>query len=242
MRIDRSSVRAAMGAAAVLTVVLGVSGCTGGGDGQASPGGPAGAGLSGQATQGRDQGNDKEAEARRAGRATASVVLGDLDKPKSAKDVGAPFDPCGGDGLDWTAWPAPVRPADGKPHQPRQIKPGGDGTGVQCRWDNSGAITVGPGGASAPEGGYFTTTIAWGRDLEADPAKRQGSTAKTWGGRPGWSLPGTSQAGPTCTAVVDLGDGRGAAGVAVVNGRFSTAVPACDVADTVLTAIVAKVQ
>ncbi|SDD56596.1 hypothetical protein [Actinokineospora iranica] len=240
MRIDRSYVRAAMSAGAVLTAILTAGGCTSSDENTAA--GPAGSGVSDQAAPGRPQSADPGAEERRAGRATGSIPLGDLDKPKSAGQAGAPFDPCGSDGLDWADWPAPVRPTDGKPHAPTQIKPGGDGTGVQCRWDNSGAITIGPGGSSAPQGGLFTTTIAWGRDLQTDPAKRPGSTTKTWGGRSGWSLPGNSKSGPTCTAVADLGEGRGAAGVVVQNARFAADAPACDVVDSVINAIVAQVK
>lgn len=175
-------------------------------------------------------------ERRRAGRAEGAITLGDLNKPKSAAEVGAPFDPCA---LGWAAFPVEVRPVDGKPHAPtaRQPKPE-DPYSVSCVYDNSGKVSFGvDGGAvAATAGTYFVVSVVWGERLNADPAKREGAQPKSWNGRNGLvhRQPDDPQRGAGCVTLVALG--KGVAGVSVTNSRFPGVDP-CVVGDAVITAI-----
>jgi hypothetical protein len=185
---------------------------------------------------------DPDAGPRRAGR-TSALALGDLNKPKTAQELGAPFDPCG---LQWTDFPAEVRPTDGTPHAPTLRAPQeGDGFDLRCLYDNSGKIRVDVNNpqSSGVEGGYFLVSVIWDHEAGLDPAKTQGATAKTFNGRPGLVArsPDDAKTGARlCLAAVRVGAG-GAAGVSVTNSRFKQTDP-CTVAETVVTAIAAKTQ
>ncbi|ALG06395.1 hypothetical protein [Kibdelosporangium phytohabitans] len=189
--------------------------------------------------------NDKDGQTRRAGRNTP-IVLGDLDRPPTWKDVGAPYDPCG---IPWTDFAQEVRPTDGKPHAPRLKRPDADVKWqIECVYDNSGPITVAPkaGTSSNPEGGYFLATVVWQRDGTADPAKNQGSQAKTWAGRSGYLKPAPDdpRLGQGCMAAVRLtagGNPAGATAIFISNSRFPQK-QACDVADQLAGAIATKTQ
>ncbi|OLR91073.1 hypothetical protein [Actinokineospora bangkokensis] len=231
MSIDRRYVRAATAATAMLAFIT-TTACT-----TTDPDTPT---PSTQATgSGGEPGGDGDAEQRRAGRATGSVALGDLDPPKNAEQVGAPFDPCG---LAWGDFPAPVRPTDGAEHAP-QLRPAGgtNGVGLRCVYSNSGKVTINPDGPpTGPEGGVFSTTVVWDRNLQTDPAKVPGSTTKTWGGHPGWIVTtANDKTGPQCSAVITLADG--AAGITTANNRFPQ-TPPCEVVEALAAVIVTKTR
>lgn len=183
-------------------------------------------------------GPDGQVEQRRGGRAEGSVTLGDLNRPKSAAEAGAPFDPCG---LSWEDFPAGVRPADGKPHKPSAQQPRkNDPFEINCVYDNSGAITLESDGSSAgPSGGVFAVSVIWSASrLVPDASKHKGSTAKSWNDRPGLIKPFTDRKhGAACLGLVMLSKGVG--GVSVRNSRFRSVDP-CAVVDAVLAAITAK--
>lgn len=221
-------------ALALTTAALAVSlaACSDDGPGDTADGAAATAGQGAPA-------DNEGAQRRRAGRNEGVVVLGDLNKPKGAKDLGAPFDPCG---LTWADFPAEVRPTDGKPRQPTARAPEKeDPFALRCLYDNSGKIVInadGTGGGT--DGGYFMVSVVWGEKLETDASQRAGSTTKTFGQRTGLVHPQPpDKNGKACVAIVALS--KGAAGVSVTNGRFPAADP-CTVAETVATAIVAKAQ
>jgi hypothetical protein len=186
--------------------------------------------------------HDADAEQRSAGRAAGSIALGDLNRPKDAKQINAPFDPCA---LRWDDFPAQVRPTDGQAHAPTLRAPGEKDTyDIRCLYDNSGRIKIDPNNptASGPEGGYFLVSIFWDSTASVDPAKTKGSTAKSWSGRPGLVLrpPDDARTGSKlCLAAVKVGNGAG--GVSVTNGRFKDVDP-CMVAETLAAAIATKTQ
>jgi hypothetical protein len=181
---------------------------------------------------------NSDVEQRRGDRAEGSISLGDLNKPKAATDINAPFDPCA---LTWDAFPAAVRPTDGKPHTPTAKQPGPDDPyEIDCRYDNSDPIILDPGGNPTPTSRkVFIASVIWSADkLVADPTKHEGSTAKTWNDRPGIIKPFVdTKHGNACLGLVTLSTGVG--GVSVRNSRFPDTDP-CTVVDTVLTAITAS--
>jgi hypothetical protein len=182
------------------------------------------------------------ADQRRAGR-TSAVALGDLNKPKNAQEVGAPFDPCA---LRWTDFPAEVRPVDGQPHAPTLRAPQeGDTFDIRCLYDNSGKVKIDVNNpqASGVEGGYFLVSVIWDREAGLDPARNPGASAKSFNNRPGLVVrsPDDAKTGAKlCLAAVRVGE-KGAAGVSVTNSRFKQTDP-CAVAETMATAIAAKTQ
>ncbi len=181
---------------------------------------------------------DPDAEQRRGDRAEGSIKLGDLNKPKAASEVSAPFDPCG---LSWQVFPAQVRPADGKPHTPTARQPGPDDPyEVDCRYDNSEPLTLDTNGNHTPTTKkIFTASVVWSATkLVADPTKHAGSTSKTWNNRPGILKPyNDPKHGNACLGLVTLS--TGVAGVSIKNSRFPNTDP-CTIVDAVLTAITAK--
>ncbi|SER20141.1 hypothetical protein [Actinokineospora terrae] len=206
-------------------------------------GGPVGSGVTGPphtspGRQVRDQDGARDGvEQRRGGRAPGAIVLGDLDRPRDARQVGAPFDPCS---VTWQDFPPAVRPTDGKPHPPALRSPGKDDPfDVRCAFDGVGTIRIPTDGAAGgPVGGYFLTSVVWGTRLNADPAARAGSVAKTWSGKPGLQARvDDAKSGPGCVGLARLA--HGVAGVSVTNGLFPGVDP-CAVVDSVLTAITAR--
>lgn len=182
---------------------------------------------------------DSDPGQRRAGRDPAKPQeLGALNKPPSAQDVGAPFDPCA---LSWNAFPPEVRPdpQDTDNHAPRLKKPDLDQWTVECEYDNSGSITVDPNGnnSSGPQGGYLIISVSWAKDGQADPSNAPGSQPKTWDGKPGFELsqPDDPQLGQLCMSSVKLSTGSGVTTVA--NSRFRNQKSACDIADASAKAI-----
>lgn len=174
-------------------------------------------------------------ERRRAGRAEGSIRLGDLNKPKTAQEVGAPFDPCA---VTWADFPAPVRPTDGQPHAPRLSQPGPDDPfKVNCIHDHSGKIEISMDGSGSPgTSARFFAKVIWGDQL--DVGKIPNTTPKTWGGKAGVTKPlADSPQGKSCLGAMSLG--TGVAIVDVLNGRFPSVDP-CAVVDSLLTAIAAK--
>lgn len=198
------------------------------------PGNAAGSGATQAAAENVEKEKDAAAAARRrAGREPGSIRLGDLNKPATAKEVGAPYDVCS---LAWTDLPVEVRPMDGKPHKPTLDAPKQDDPFlVRCRYDNSGKIAI--NSESGPSG-YFILGVGWGDKIETDPAKISGSTAKSWNGRAGLiqRLPDKPEKGKSCIGSVKLS--KGAVMVDVTNGRFANVDP-CTVVDAAL-AIAAK--
>ncbi|WP_156755877.1 DUF3558 family protein [Actinokineospora pegani] len=192
--------------------------------------GPAGAGFS---TPAQD---DAASVDRRAGRAEGSLRLGDLNGPKSASEVGAPFDPC--TVVTWDDFPEPVRPTDGKPHPPVQSEASGS-IKVRCSWSNSGQIEIQPGARPTEKGGRFQANILWSDKLDADPAREPGSVAKQWAGKPGLlhPRPEDPKFGKQCLGLVTLANGTG--GVIVANARFPSVDP-CAVADGLMNAIASR--
>jgi hypothetical protein len=213
---------------AAATVLGTLTACT---DGE--PGNAAGSG----AQQAAAETAEKDAAAaarRRAGREPGSIRLGDLNKPKTAAEVGAPYDVCS---LAWTDVPAEVRPMDGKPHTPTLDAPTKDDPFlVRCRYDNSGKTAINGHGATD---GYFILGVAWGDQVETDPAKISGATAKSWSGKAGLiqRLPDMPHKGKSCIGSVKLS--KGAALVDVTNGRFPNIDP-CTVVDVALTVVAGK--
>lgn len=197
------------------------------------PGNAAGSGATQAAPENAEKEKDAAAAARRrAGREPGAIRLGDLNKPKTPAEVGAPYDVCS---LAWTDVPVEVRPTDGKPHQPTLDAPKKDDPFlVRCRYDNSGEIAINGGGA-----GYFILGVGWGDQIETDPAKISGSTAKSWNGKAGLiqRLPDKPQKGKSCIGSVKLS--KGAAMVDVTNGRFPNIDP-CTVVDAALAVVAAK--
>lgn len=179
---------------------------------------------------------DDGVQQRRAGRAPGSLTLGDLNKPPTPDDVGAPFDPCG---LAWTDFPAAVRPTDGKPHKPTPQAPGkNDPYELYCRYDNSGTLTVSSDGTTSGATGRFIVSVVWGRKLSTDPAKHPGATQKTWSGKPGLiDRQKTDKNGTACTGYIRLS--AGVAATSVTNSAFPDVDP-CTVADAIMTAVAAK--
>lgn len=181
---------------------------------------------------------DQAAEQRRAGRAKGSIALGDLNKPKSFDDVGAPFDPCA---LDWSDLPEQVRPTDGKPHAPqlRHIDED-DPFVIRCLYDNSGKVVLKADGTRAGNSGHFIVSVVWGTEIQADPAKRKNAEAKTWDGKPGLiqRFPDDPKTGKSCLGLIRLSEGVG--GASVTNGRFD--VDACAVAEAAVKAITARTR
>lgn len=175
-------------------------------------------------------------ERRRAGRAEGSIKLGDLNKPKNAAEVGAPFDPCLV--VTWADFPAAVRPDDGKPHAPRLSQPKPDDPyKINCVHDNSGAIKIEMDGSGSPgTSARFSVQIIWGDELEV--GKIPNTTPKTWGGKTGVTKPlADSPAGKSCLGAMNVS--KGVAIVDVLNGRYPS-IDSCAVVDSVLTAIAAK--
>ncbi|WP_394622466.1 hypothetical protein JNUCC0626_49910 (plasmid) [Lentzea sp. JNUCC 0626] len=217
----------------VTAALLGTGACTGP---DTDAAGPAGTGATGTAQA------DPGIEKRRAGRAEGSLVLGDLNKPKTAQELGAPFDPCST--ITWNDFPAEVRPDDGKPHTPQLRQPGKDDPfDIRCAFDNSGKVAINPDGSSTgTPGGYFIVSVVWagGDKLNADPAKRQGAEAKTWNGKAGLiqRFPDDPKSGKSCIAMAKLGNGVG--GASVTNGRFGT--DPCVIADALVNAITARAK
>ncbi|CRK57005.1 hypothetical protein [Alloactinosynnema sp. L-07] len=213
-------------------VVLGVSAC---GDSNDNATGPVGAGVTAENSEPQ---TDPGLEQRRAGRGEGTIKLGDLNKPKDATEVGAPFDPC--TTITWADFPGEVRPTDGKPHPPQLRAPEKDDPfDVRCLFDNSGAITLDSNGdRTGAQGSYFMVSVVWGTKLEADPAKRKGSEAKTWTGKSGLihRMPDDPKTGKGCIGLATLGSGVG--GVAVTNSRFGT--DACAVVDALMGAITTR--
>lgn len=218
----------------------GLVGCSD--DSPPTPPNPASPGASAPAAPG---GNDSEAQLRRAGRASA-VPLGDLNRPKTAQEVGAPFDPCG---LAWTDFPEAVRPTRNPPPAPRQARPGPeDKWTIGCNYDNSGAITVTvPNDPKQPSsstpGAYFIVSVYWKSDGVADATKNPNAQKRTWGTHEGFVVdtPDDGKTGPGCVAAVRLSKGGNPAGsglVSVTNNRFP--LKPCDIADKVAAAIAAK--
>lgn len=162
----------------------------------------------------------------------ARIVLGDLDPRVDAASVGAPFDPCK---IAWDVFPAQVRPD--KPVKPRLRAPkSGDIFSTACKFENSGAAELKPG-EQAGLGKTFMTLIAWAKPsdgMSANPAEHPNATAAQFKGKPGLLKPTTNKASgeAQCTAIVDLGGGRGVAGVSITNGRFA-AVDTCTIAQAV---------
>ncbi|UVS80576.1 hypothetical protein [Actinokineospora sp. UTMC 2448] len=159
-------------------------------------------------------------------RAEGSVQLGDLNNPKTAAEVGAPFDPCA---LTWADFPAAVRPVDGKPHSPiaQTLLPNSPFS-VNCLYDNS-----------TDQRSVFAVSVVWSRSkLDADPGKHRGSTARSWNNRRGLIKPFTDRKhGKACLGLVTLS--TGVAGASVRNSRFRDTHP-CTVVDALLNAITAK--
>lgn len=221
---------------ATITALTGIAACTN----KSATTPPTASSASAAATATRDA--DPDAEQRRAGRAAGSIALGDLNRPKDAKQLNAPFDPCA---LQWEDFPAAVRPTDGQAHAPTLRAPGKDDTyDIRCLYDNSGRIKIDPNNptASGPEGGYFLVSIFWDSTASVDPAKTKGSTAKSLSGRPGLVLrpPDDARTGSKlCLAAVKVGNGAG--GVSVTNGRFKDVDP-CVVAETLAAVIATKTQ
>lgn len=187
--------------------------------------------------------NDKDGDARRAGR-TEAVTLGDLDRPPTWKDVGAPFDPCS---IAWSEFPDEVRPKDGYSHAPTLKRPGPDVKWtIECTYDNSGAIDAKASTTTGPQGGYLIVTVVWQRDGTADPNKNPGAQPKTWAGRDGFLKPAPDhpRLGQGCMASVRLtvaGAPAGSGALFVSNSRFPQK-PACDIADRLAGVIAAKNQ
>lgn len=133
-----------------------------------------------------------------------------------------------------------MRPTDGKPHTPaaRAIQPD-DPYEVRCVYDNSGALVLDSQGNNAgTSGGMFLVSVVWSANkLNADPAKRRGSTARSWNDRAGLvATYNDKKHGKACLGLVTLS--RGVAGASVTNSRFRTVDP-CAVVDSLLTAITA---
>jgi hypothetical protein len=215
----------------VTAALLGTGACTG-----PDTAGPAGSGVTGTAQA------DPGIEKRRAGRAEGSLVLGDLNKPKTAQELGAPFDPCST--VTWNDFPAQVRPSDGKPHTPQLRQPGKeDPFDVRCLFDNSGEVSINADGGGNPQGGgRFLVSVVWasGDKLNADPAKAQGAEAKTWNGKPGLikRFPDDPKSGKTCLGMAKLSNGVG--GASVTDSRFGG--DPCAVADALVNAIAARAK
>lgn len=162
----------------------------------------------------------------------ARIVLGDLDPRVDAASVDAPFDPCK---IGWDVFPAPVRPD--KAVTPRLRAPKqGDIFSTACRYENSGTVELKPG-QQAGLGATFMTLIAWAAPddgMSANPAEHPNARPATFAGKSGLLKPGTNKTTgeAQCTAIVDLGGGRGVAGISITNGRFTT-VDTCAIAQAV---------
>lgn len=229
IRISRPSWTALVAAAALLSA----AGCTN----DTHPVASNGPGLrpsSSSASVGPTD-TDSSPEQRRAGR-TKPLELGALNKPPSAKDVNAPFDPCA---VGWDVFPPGVRPDTPGQHAPRLTKPDGPQWTTECEYDNSGPIKVDAngGGSSGPDGGYLIISVMWAKDGKADPTQDPGAQPKTWGGKSGFLLsqPDDPQLGQLCMSSVKLSTGSGV--TIVANSRFKDKASACDIASAGAAAI-----
>ncbi|MFC0106456.1 hypothetical protein [Kibdelosporangium aridum] len=173
--------------------------------------------------------------------AQGAIKLGDLNPPPSWQEVGAPADPC--TVIGWDAFPPEAR--NPKNTKPTRRPPEKDSVfKAACRFEAGGAdVTVEKDKPATQTTKVMLALVVWGDDasgMSADPAKRQGSVAKDYGGKPGLELSGTDSLGnPECLGVVKTA--KGYWGVSVTNGAFPN-TQACAISSAVLTAIAAKMQ
>ncbi|RLK58360.1 hypothetical protein [Actinokineospora cianjurensis] len=229
------TVRQGQAAAALVAVAaaLGVAACT------TISGGNTASGRAGSAvTDG--SGKDRQAAERRGDRTEGSIVLGDLDRPKTAQELGAPFDPC--KDLSWNDFPAQVRPDPaGPPNTPRLGEVAQDDAfDIRCVWSNHATAHIGTDGTSRT-GRRFVVSIVWaaGDKLDADPTGKPDVEAKTWNGKAGLlrRVP-ANEDGKNCLGMARLGNGVG--GAAVTDGRFG--IDPCVVVEALMNAITARAR
>ncbi|MCE7012137.1 hypothetical protein LWC34_56400 [Kibdelosporangium philippinense] len=171
--------------------------------------------------------------------APGAVKLGDLNPPKSWQEVGAPADPC--TVIGWEAFPPEAR--DSKGLKPTRRPPEKDSVfKAACRFEAGGAeLTVDKDKGATSKLSVMIALIVWGDDasgMSADPAKRKGSVAKEYSGKPGLEEGGTSSNGdPECLGIVQTS--KGYWGISVTNAAFPNVQP-CAISNSVLTAIAAK--
>lgn len=225
----RLATKVLLGAVLAATALAGCSDNPGGG-----ATGPIGSGVA----PGESQEEAKEAEARRGGRAEGSIVIGDLNKPKSAEESGSPFDLCS---LKWEDFPAAVRPTDGKPHTPTARTPEADDPfAAKCLYDNSADTKIDMDTGATSSAGIFMASVVWGEKLDADPSKRTGATPKSWNERAGLITTfDDPKHGKACLGLVTLS--KGVAGVSITNSRFKDVDP-CAVVDALLNVVTARAK
>ncbi|WP_424187626.1 hypothetical protein ACOBQX_07465 [Actinokineospora sp. G85] len=219
-----------------MLITCGTLACTGNPDTDAA--GQAGSEVTGTPTATAEHGRDDTVR-RRAGRTEGAITYGDLNGPKKADEVGAPFDPC--TTPTWADLPTEVRPTDGRPHSPTLREPEEqDLFAVSCLFDNSGKVVISPeGGSPIDQDGRFQVQVVWGTELDADPTRHENATGKVWNGKQGLikPLPENPALGKQCIGMVALN--TGVAGALVSNNKFPTVDP-CTVVDAALAAITAK--
>jgi hypothetical protein len=170
--------------------------------------------------------------------AAGAMKLGDLNPPPSWQDVGAPADPC--TVIGWDAFPPEARNPKGT--KPTRRPPEKDSVfKAACRFEAGGAdVTVDKDKATGSLK-LLLALVVWGDDasgMSADPAKRPGSVAKDYGGKPGLEMASVdSQGNPECLGVVKTS--RGNWGVSVTNAAFP-GTQTCAISQSVMTAIAAK--
>ncbi|PRW63458.1 hypothetical protein CEP50_10270 [Actinopolyspora mortivallis] len=168
---------------------------------------------------------------------TQPVVLGDLDPPRDARELGAPFDPC--DSGLWQAVPERVRPPEPGEDEPVVLSPqDNEGTpqGLTCKFANHQTSAEGTDGV-------LRVYVSWGRTLR--PLESPERT--TFGsGTPGAikrsravfrrdSEGNPTATAPKCAAEAELSEGEAA--VSVLNPAFPDVAP-CDVARAVMDRVV----
>lgn len=174
--------------------------------------------------------------------ATSRIVTTSGAQPPPSQTVPAyAFDPC--TVIGWDQFPEAVRRPDRRPPQPQSPPPGAQFR-YGCLWDSRGSDSKDPQTGNERHDNVSVVVIFWGQKpalstLPADHAQ-QGGAGKTFAGREGVQIPGTTRYGErTCTSYMPVKPDPGVAGVSVAYSDPN--IEPCAVAGALLEAIAAVV-